>query len=159
MQAGAATRSATWKYVIRKFMAPTVLSQKHHRAVPRGMGRCSGMLGPGQTLSGSRRPLDRSAQFREVSNIDHYVRFRTCKTNLHRRPCLWLLPVTESAARSRPTQASIMPPTRPDPLFSVADIGVFPCAKCGKPIRLSSIEPTEPGFDVRTSNARSAITP
>jgi hypothetical protein len=43
-----------------------------------------------------------------------------------------------------------MPSTRPDPLFSVADIGVFPCTKCGKPMRLSSIEPAEPGFDVRT---------
>jgi hypothetical protein len=43
-----------------------------------------------------------------------------------------------------------MPSKRPDSLFSVADIGVFPWAKCGKPMRLSSIEPTEPGFDART---------
>jgi hypothetical protein len=43
-----------------------------------------------------------------------------------------------------------MPSAQTDPLFSVADIGVFPCAKCEKPMRLSSIEPTEPGFDVRT---------
>jgi hypothetical protein len=28
----------------------------------------------------------RSAQFREVSNIDHYVGYRACKTYLHRRP-------------------------------------------------------------------------
>jgi hypothetical protein len=40
--------------------------------------------------------------------------------------------------------------TPTDPLLSVADIGVFPCTKCGKPMRLSCIEPTEPGFDVRT---------
>jgi hypothetical protein len=43
-----------------------------------------------------------------------------------------------------------MPSPRPDPLFSVADIGVFPCAKCRKPMRLSCIEPAEPDFDVRT---------
>jgi DNA-directed RNA polymerase subunit RPC12/RpoP len=43
-----------------------------------------------------------------------------------------------------------MPSTRTDPLFSVGDIGVFPCAKCGKPMRLSCIEPAEAGFDVRT---------
>jgi hypothetical protein len=43
-----------------------------------------------------------------------------------------------------------MPSTQTDPLFSVADIGVVPCVKCSKPMRLSCIEPTEPGFDVRT---------
>lgn len=58
--------------------------------------------------------------------------------------------MTESAACSRLTRESIMRATQTDPLFSVADIGVFPCAKCGKPMRLSYIEPTDPGFDVRT---------
>ncbi len=43
-----------------------------------------------------------------------------------------------------------MPSTQPDPLFSVADIGIFPCPRCGKPMRLSCIETTKPGFDVRT---------
>jgi hypothetical protein len=43
-----------------------------------------------------------------------------------------------------------VPSTQSDPLFSVAEIGVIPCAKCGKPMRLSSIEPTEPGLDLRT---------
>jgi ssDNA-binding Zn-finger/Zn-ribbon topoisomerase 1 len=51
-----------------------------------------------------------------------------------------------------------MPSTQPDPLFSVADIGIFPCPRCGKPMRLSCIETTKPGFDVRT-NARNAKTP
>jgi hypothetical protein len=37
-----------------------------------------------------------------------------------------------------------------DPLFSVADVGVFSCAKCERPMRLCCIEPLEPGFDVRT---------
>ena len=36
-----------------------------------------------------------------------------------------------------------MPTTQTEPLFSVADIGVFSCAKCGKPMRLSCIEPAE----------------
>jgi predicted RNA-binding Zn-ribbon protein involved in translation (DUF1610 family) len=36
------------------------------------------------------------------------------------------------------------------PLFSVADIGVFPCSKCGKPMKLSCIEPDRPGYDMRT---------
>jgi hypothetical protein len=40
--------------------------------------------------------------------------------------------------------------TQTAPLFSVADIGVFPCDKCRKPMRLSCIVPAEPGFDVRT---------
>jgi hypothetical protein len=43
-----------------------------------------------------------------------------------------------------------MPSAQTDPLFSVADIGVFSCVKCGKPMRLSRSEPAEPGFDVRT---------
>lgn len=95
-------------------------------------------------------PFDRSAQFREVSNIEHYVGYRACKTYLHHRTLPWLMPVTESAACSRPTQESIMPSAQTDPLFSVADIGVFSCVKCGKPMRLSRSEPAEPGFDVRT---------
>jgi hypothetical protein len=65
-------------------------------------------------------------------------------------PGPWLIPVTESAACSRPTQGKHMPSAQPDPLFSVAEIGVIPCAKCRKPMRVSSIEPTGPGFDVRT---------
>jgi hypothetical protein len=40
--------------------------------------------------------------------------------------------------------------TQTNPLFSVADIGVISCVKCGKPMKLSCIEPAEPGFDVRT---------
>lgn len=39
--------------------------------------------------------------------------------------------------------------TELDPLFSVADIGVFSCAKCGRPMKLSCIEPGEPGFETR----------
>ena len=35
-------------------------------------------------------------------------------------------------------------------MFSVADIDVFPCVKSAKPMKLSCIEPAEPGFDVRT---------
>lgn len=43
-----------------------------------------------------------------------------------------------------------MPSTQTNPLFSVADIGVFPCANCGKPMKLACIEPSETGFDLRT---------
>jgi hypothetical protein len=43
-----------------------------------------------------------------------------------------------------------MSSTQNDPLFSVADIGVFSCAKCRKPMKLSSIESGDPGFDMRT---------
>lgn len=43
-----------------------------------------------------------------------------------------------------------MPTTEIEALFSVADIGVFPCAKCCRPMKLSCIELTAPGFDVRT---------
>jgi hypothetical protein len=43
-----------------------------------------------------------------------------------------------------------MPSTQTNPLFSVADIGVFSCVKCAKPMKLSCIEPAEPGFDMRT---------
>jgi hypothetical protein len=48
-----------------------------------------------------------------------------------------------------------MPSTQIDLLFSVADIGVadigvFSCAECSKPMKLSCIEPSEPGFDMRT---------
>jgi hypothetical protein len=43
-----------------------------------------------------------------------------------------------------------MPSAQSDALFSVAEIGVIPCAKCDKSMKLSSIEPTGPGFDVRT---------
>jgi len=43
-----------------------------------------------------------------------------------------------------------MPSAQSDALFSVAEIGVIPCAKCDKSMKLSSIEPAGPGFDVRT---------
>ena len=43
-----------------------------------------------------------------------------------------------------------MPSTHHEPLFSIAEIGVLACAKCGNPMRLSRIEPGEPGFDLRT---------
>jgi hypothetical protein len=44
-----------------------------------------------------------------------------------------------------------MPSTQTgDHLFCIADIGVFSCAKCRKPMRLSVIESSEPGFDIRT---------
>jgi len=44
-----------------------------------------------------------------------------------------------------------MPSTHhPDPLFSRAEIGILACGKCGKPMRLSRIEPGPPGFDLRT---------
>jgi hypothetical protein len=43
-----------------------------------------------------------------------------------------------------------MPSTQSDQLFSVVDIGVIPCSKCSRPMRLSSIEPSKPGFDIRT---------
>jgi len=43
-----------------------------------------------------------------------------------------------------------MPATQTDQLFSLADIGVFSCAKCRKPMKLSCVEPGEAGFDMRT---------
>jgi hypothetical protein len=43
-----------------------------------------------------------------------------------------------------------MPATQTDRLFSLADIGVFSCAKCRKPMKLSCIEPSQPGFDAQT---------
>ena len=43
-----------------------------------------------------------------------------------------------------------MTSTQTEALFSVADIGVIPCARCAKPMKLSCIEPSEPGFDTRT---------
>ena len=43
-----------------------------------------------------------------------------------------------------------MPSTHhPDPLFSRAEIGILACGKCGKPMRLSCIEPGPPEFDLR----------
>jgi hypothetical protein len=63
----------------------------------------------------------------------------------------WLLSVTESVVLPPdPIGGGIMPSIQSGPLFSVADIGVFPCKKCGKPMRLTCIEPSEPGFDTRT---------
>jgi len=43
-----------------------------------------------------------------------------------------------------------MPSAQPTALFSVAEIGVLNCAGCGKPMRLASIEPGKPGFDLRS---------
>jgi hypothetical protein len=40
--------------------------------------------------------------------------------------------------------------TQPNPVLSVAEIGVLNCSGCGKPMRLSCIEPAKPGFDLRT---------
>jgi hypothetical protein len=35
--------------------------------------------------------------------------------------------------------------TQPNPLFSVAEIGVLNCPGCGNPMRLAPIEPDKPG--------------
>jgi hypothetical protein len=43
-----------------------------------------------------------------------------------------------------------VPSPQNDPLFSIADSGVFSCAQCHKPMKLSSIEPGKPGFDMQT---------
>jgi hypothetical protein len=40
--------------------------------------------------------------------------------------------------------------TQPNPVLSVAEIGVLNCSGCGKPMRLSCIEPAKPGSDLRT---------
>lgn len=39
-----------------------------------------------------------------------------------------------------------MPSLNPHILFSLAEIGIFPCPACSKPMRLSRIDPGEPGF-------------
>jgi hypothetical protein len=43
-----------------------------------------------------------------------------------------------------------MPSIQPVPLFSRSEIGILACSKCHKPMRLSCIEPSAPGFDIRT---------
>jgi hypothetical protein len=43
-----------------------------------------------------------------------------------------------------------MPSVHPDPLYSRAEIGILGCSKCRRPMRLACIEPSSPGFDVRT---------
>ncbi|CAN5472356.1 hypothetical protein BH10PLA2_BH10PLA2_28250 [soil metagenome] len=43
-----------------------------------------------------------------------------------------------------------MPSLNPNILFSLAEIGIFPCHACSKPMRLSRIDPGEPGYDLRT---------
>jgi len=40
--------------------------------------------------------------------------------------------------------------TQPDPVFSVAEIGVLNCSGCGKPMRLACIAPEQPAVDLRT---------
>jgi hypothetical protein len=40
--------------------------------------------------------------------------------------------------------------TQPNPLLSVAEIGVLNCPGCGNPMRLAPIEPDKPGFDLHT---------
>ena len=37
-----------------------------------------------------------------------------------------------------------------NPIYSRAEIGILPCSKCGKPMRLACIEPSAPGYEVRT---------
>ena len=43
-----------------------------------------------------------------------------------------------------------MPSILQEQLFSIAEIGVLPCSKCARPMRLSHIEPAAPSFDLRT---------
>jgi hypothetical protein len=43
-----------------------------------------------------------------------------------------------------------MQSTQPNPLFSVAEIGILNCSGCGKPVRLTSIEPDKAGYELRT---------
>jgi ssDNA-binding Zn-finger/Zn-ribbon topoisomerase 1 len=42
-----------------------------------------------------------------------------------------------------------MSSVHPNPIFSRAEIGILPCSKCGKPMRLARVEPAAPGYDVR----------
>jgi hypothetical protein len=43
-----------------------------------------------------------------------------------------------------------MPSAQSTALFSVAEIGVLNCSRCGKLMRLACIEPGKPGFDLRS---------
>src|ERR1700693_1002993 len=47
-------------------------------------------------------------------------------------------------------QGSIMSTVQANPIYSRAEIGILPCSKCGKPMRLACIEPAQPGHEVRT---------
>jgi hypothetical protein len=49
-----------------------------------------------------------------------------------------------------PNRGSMMSSIQRNPLYSRAEIGILPCSKCGKPMRLACVEPTEPGHEVRT---------
>jgi hypothetical protein len=48
------------------------------------------------------------------------------------------------------SRGSMMSSIQPNPLYSRAEIGILPCSKCGKPMRLACIEPGQPGHEVRT---------
>jgi hypothetical protein len=74
----------------------------------------------------------------------------------HHRPCR-LLPVTESIALPPDLRRASCHPLIPIHSTAGAEIGILACSKCGNPMRLSQIEPAAPGYDVRLSNARSAI--
>jgi hypothetical protein len=43
----------------------------------------------------------------------------------------------------------MMSSLQPNPIHSRAEIGILPCSKCGKSMRLTRIEPAAPGYDLR----------
>jgi hypothetical protein len=45
-------------------------------------------------------------------------------------------------------EGSMMSSIQQNPLYSRAEIGILPCSKCGKPMRLACIEPAQHSADV-----------
>jgi len=83
-----------------------------------------------------------------VVNIDQRAeaKFRLARSPARSRQ----FPVTESVALPPDYRGVFMPYLNPGILFSLAEIGIFPCPTCSKPMKLSRIEPGETGFDLRT---------
>ncbi len=62
----------------------------------------------------------------------------------------WQQSVTESVALPPGLKESIVLSTQSNPILDVAAFGAPRCSRCGKPMRLTCIEPGKQGFDLRT---------
>jgi hypothetical protein len=68
----------------------------------------------------------------------------------HRRPVSATIGDRKCRKAHSPKKVSAMLSTHATPLFSRAEIGIFACPKCSKPMTLCCIEPASPGMDIRT---------
>jgi hypothetical protein len=86
----------------------------------------------------------------KVSDIDHRLRNSEAHAGSIIVPPLATVGGREFGNAPAQYREASMSSIQPNPLYSRAEIGILPCSKCGKPMRLACIEPIKTGHELRT---------